>query len=291
MKSAPRLGRGLASLLPQATDAATATIAILPVNSLEPNPFQPRAQLQPEDLTELADSIQTQGILQPILVRPHPTMSDHYQIIAGERRWRAAQLAGLSGIPCYMREMADAEAGAAALIENLQRQDLNSIEEAEGYQRLIQRFGLTQEALAKAVGKSRSHIANTIRLLSLPETVRSLLQTGSLTAGHARAAMATEDPTAAAEFILANGLNVRQAEALSTRPVPEAKARAARDDKTRSNPDLRAVERDLAEQMGLHVSISFNGHGGTITLRYENLDQINHVVARLGRPFNPRLDE
>ena len=291
MKPAPRLGRGLAALLPQATDAATATIAVLPLDLLEPNPFQPRSQLQPEDLAELANSIQTQGILQPILVRPHPTRRDYYQIIAGERRWRAAQLAGLSAIPCYTRVMTDVEAGGAALIENLQRQDLNPIEEAEGYQRLIQRFGLTQETLANAVGKSRSHIANTIRLLGLPEPVKSLLQTGSITAGHARAAMTSEDPTAAAELIVANGLSVRQAEALTARPVPEAKARAARGHKEALNPDLRAVERDLAEQMGLHVSISFNGHGGTITLQYQSLDQLDYVIARLGRPSSPRLEK
>ena len=284
MKSAPRLGRGLASLLPQATES-TATIAILPLDSLEPNPLQPRSQLQPDDLADLVNSIQAQGILQPILVRPHPTRSDRYQIVAGERRWRAAQLAGLSAIPCYTRDMADAEAGAAALIENLQRQDLNPIEEAEGYQRLVQRFSLTQEALASAVGKSRSHVANMIRLLSLPDAVQLRLKNGSLTAGHARAAMATEDPAAAAELIVAEGLTVRQAEALSTQSVPEAKARAVKGIAEPSNPNLRAVERDLAEQIGLQVSISFNGRGGMVTVRYQNLDQLDHVVARLGRPL------
>ncbi len=287
MKSAPRLGRGLASLLPQASDATASTVAILPLDLLEPNPFQPRGQLQQDDLADLAHSIQTQGILQPILVRPHPTIPDHYQIIAGERRWRAAQLAGLSAIPCYTRDMADAEAGAAALIENLQRQDLNPIEEAEGYRRLIERFGLTQEALANAVGKSRSHITNMLRLLGLPDVVKSLLQSGSLTAGHARAAMATEDPSAAAELIVAKGLSVRQAEALGTRPVFEAKARVGRSQAEPANPNLRAVERDLAEQMGLEVSISFNGRSGSITLRYQSLDQLDHVIARLGRSFQP----
>ena len=284
MKAAPRLGRGLASLLPQATES-TATIAILPLDSLEPNPLQPRSQLQPDDLADLVNSIQAQGILQPILVRPHPTRSDRHQIVAGERRWRAAQLAGLSAIPCYTRDMADAEAGAAALIENLQRQDLNPIEEAEGYQRLVQRFSLTQEALASAVGKSRSHVANMIRLLSLPDAVQLRLKNGSLTAGHARAAMATEDPAAAAELIVAEGLTVRQAEALSTQSVPEAKARAVKGSAEPSNPNLRAVERDLAEQIGLQVSISFNGRGGMVTVRYQNLDQLDHVVARLGRPL------
>lgn len=287
MKSAPRLGRGLASLLPQATDSATATVTLLPLDLLEANPFQPRSQLQAEDLADLASSIGAQGILQPILVRPHPTQPDRYQIIAGERRWRAARLAGLSTIPCYARDMEDAEAGIAALIENLQRQDLNPIEEAEGYQRLMQKFGSTQEALAATVGKSRSHIANMIRLLGLPETVKSHLKNGSLTAGHARAAMATDDPAAAAELIVADGLSVRQAESLSNRPRLEPKARAVRNDAELSNSNLRAVEQDLTEQMGLQVSISFNGRGGTITLRYQNLDQLDHVVARLGRPFQP----
>ncbi len=283
MKPSPRLGRGLASLLPQAAEGAPASVAFVDIDLLEPNPFQPRSQLRPEDLAELAGSIQTQGILQPILVRPHPSRPNYFQIIAGERRWRAARLAGLSAIPCYTRDMADAEIGAAALIENLQRRDLNPIEEAEGYQRLVESFGLTQEQLGQAVGKSRSHIANMIRLLSLPEAVKLHLRNGTLTAGHARAAMATEDPAAAVELIMAKGLNVRQAEALSTQFVPEASEKLLRRNPDPSNANLRAVETDLAEQLGLRVSISFNGRGGTLTLRYENLDQLDHVVARLGR--------
>ena len=286
MKAAPSLGRGLASLLPQMTDASSAKVAVLALDLLEPNPFQPRGQVQADDLTDLANSIQAQGILQPILVRPHPSKPNHYQIVAGERRWRAAKLAGLAAIPCYTRDMADAEAGAAALIENLQRQDLNPIEEADGYQRLIQTFDLTQEALAQAVGKSRSHIANTIRLLSLPDAVKSHLQTGTITAGHARAAMATGDPAATAELIVAKGLSVRQAEALSAKPVSAAKARPVEAERNSSTADLTAVEADLTEQLGLQVSIRFDGRGGTVTLRYQNLDQLDHIVARLGRSFS-----
>ena len=286
MKPAPRLGRGLASLLPPASSSSPAPVNFLPVDVLEPSPFQPRSPLTQDDLAELAASIKAQGVLQPILVRPHPSRPDYFQIIAGERRWRAAQLAGLVEVPCFAREMADAEAGAAALIENLQRQDLNPIEEAEGFHRLIQNFGLTQEALGNVVGKSRSHIANTIRLLSLPASVKAHVQSGSLTAGHARAAMACSDPATAADLMVSKGLNVRQAEALSTQAARPADGQpTSRNKPEPGNADLRAVEADLAEQLGMQVSVSFNGRGGTISLRYQNLDQLDHIVARLGRSF------
>ncbi len=283
MTSAPRLGRGLASLLPQTNAASSEGVSFISVDMLEPSPFQPRSPLKAEALVELAESIKAQGVLQPILIRPHPSRAKHYQIIAGERRWRAARLAGLATVPCFTRDMPDAEAGAAALIENLQRQDLNPIEEAEGFHRLTQSFGLTQEALGTAVGKSRSHIANTLRLLSLPESVKAHVQNGTLTAGHARAAMACADPASAAELMVAKGLNVRQAEALSARGLPDGETTRPKSTPGPGNADLRAVEADLAEQLGLQVAISFNGRGGTISLRYQNLDQLDHVIARLGR--------
>ena len=179
--------------------------------------------------------------------------------------------------------MQDAEAGAAALIENLQRQDLNPIEEAEGFHRLTQSFGLTQEALGAAVGKSRSHVANTLRLLSLPDSVKAYVQQGVLTAGHARAAMACADPASAAELMIAKGLNVRQAEALGARGLQAVEPAPVKPVPETSNADLRAVETDLAEHLGLQVSISFNGRGGTLSLRYRNLDQLDHVIALLGR--------
>ena len=289
MRSPPRLGRGLTSLLPEANPSASSRDAttVLPLELLEASPFQPRGPVKPEELAELAQSIKAQGLLQPILVRPHPSRPGFFQIIAGERRWRAAELAGLPAIPCFTRDMADADAGAAALIENLQRQDLNPIEEAEGFQRLIQSVGLTQEALGNAIGKSRSHIANMLRLLSLPESVKEHVRDGRLTAGHARAAIACAAPAVAADLMVAKGLTVRQAEALSVekqRPAPTSPPKATLEP---ANPDLRAVEADLAEQLGLQVLISFNGRGGTISLRYQNLDQLDHVVARLGRSFGP----
>ena len=285
MKSPPRLGRGLTSLLPQGNKepSSSAGVTLQPLHLLEPNPFQPRSPLEPEDLADLANSIKAQGVLQPILVRPHPSRVGFFQIIAGERRWRAAQIAGLADIPCFARELTDPEAGAAALIENLQRLDLNPIEEAEGFQRLILSFGLTQEALGSAIGKSRSHIANTLRLLSLPGSVKAHVQSGTLTAGHARAAMACADPAAAAELMVTKGLTVRQAEALSSQTNTPAPSRQTSASIEPANADLRAVEADLAAQLGLQVSISFNGRGGIISLRYQNLDQLDHVIARLGQ--------
>lgn len=280
---APRLGRGLAALLGEPNRKATAKgdIGSLDANLLEPNPFQPRSPVVDGDLSELVASIQAQGLLQPILVRPHPQLHGRYQIVAGERRWRASMLAGLSEVPCFIRIMPDADASAAALVENLQRQDLNPIEEAQGFRRLLDDFGLTQEQLGKAIGKSRSHVANCLRLLTLPDRVLGYVRDGSLSAGHARAALACADPLRAAEQMLASAMSVRQAEALSSSDQggrPPKLAPLAKGD-----INLQAVEADLASQLGLQVSISFNGHGGTISLRYQTLDQLDHVVAKLGR--------
>lgn len=286
MKEPPRLGRGLASLFGDsaAMPANAAETGSTPIGDLEPNPFQPRSPIDDEDLTELADSIREQGVLQPILVRRHPTDAGRFQIIAGERRWRAAKLAGLSRVPSYIRDLTDNAASAAALVENLQRKDLNPIEEAEGFRRLIDSFGLTQDELARAIGKSRSHVANQVRLLNLPDHVLLHVRTGALSAGHARAALACADPAAAAATMLEQGLNVRQAEALAARATELVSSKPERDHPAeRGTADLRAVEADLAERLGLKVSISFNGRGGTVSLRYQSLDQLDHVVARLGR--------
>ncbi len=286
MKEAPRLGRGLASLFGEtgAGVTTTTTAGSTPIDDLEPNPFQPRSAISDEDLTELADSIREQGLLQPILIRRHPDRPGRFQIIAGERRWRAAKLVGLTTIPSFTRELTDNAASAAALVENLQRQDLNPIEEAEGFKRLIDGFGLTQEELAKAIGKSRSHVANLLRLLNLPSEVIQHVRKGALSAGHARAALACADPAEAANRMISQGMSVRQAEALAT---PRSQTDAARvqtgKEPVQSNANLRAVEEDLSEQLGLKVSISFNGQGGTVSLRYLNLDQLDHIVAKLGR--------
>ncbi len=279
----PRLGRGLAALLGEVgrTPQADGAVGALDAGLLEANPFQPRGPVTDSDLAELAASIRVQGVLQPLLVRPHPDRRGHYQIIAGERRWRASRLAGLSEVPCFVRAMTDADASAAALVENLQRQDLNPIEEAQGFKRLLDDFGLTQEELGKAIGKSRSHVANCLRLLNLPDRVIEHVRAGSLSAGHARAALACADPLQAAEQMLATAMSVRQAEALS-----ESAGRPTKSERpvSRHDIDMRAVEADLANQLGLQVSISFNGRSGTISLRYQNLDQLDHVIAKLGRP-------
>jgi ParB family chromosome partitioning protein len=284
----PRLGRGLAALLGDTSPGAAKSgeAGAIEVGLLAPSPFQPRGALRPEDLQELADSITARGVLQPILVRPNPQQTGRYQIIAGERRWRAAQLAGLTSVPCFIRPMTDKDASAAALVENLQREDLNPIEEAEGFRRLIDDYNLTQEELGTAIGKSRSHVANLLRLLTLPESVRAQVRNGALSSGHARAALACADPAAAAELMIAKGLNVRQAEALAAGPrqptdrKPKSPAIAALG---QGEADLRAIEADLAEQLGLQVSISFNGRGGTISLRYQTLDQLDHIIFKLGQ--------
>ena len=282
MTATPRLGRGLAALMGDAPDmpgeaAPPAPVRSLPVGHLEPGPFQPRTSFNPESLTELVASIQARGILQPLLARPHPTQPKHYQIIAGERRWRAAQQAGLHDVPVLVRDLSDADAMAASLVENLQRQDLNPIEEGEGFRRLVEEFGLTQEQLGAAVGKSRSHVANIMRLLKLPASVRASVQDGRLSAGHARALLAHHDPEAAAKAVLARGLSVRQTEALCTNK--EGGSRAARE--RVEDPETEALQRDLSERLGLSVQIAFDGRGGAVTIRYRSLDQLDGLIALL----------
>jgi ParB family chromosome partitioning protein len=238
--------------------------------------------MAPVPLAELVDSIRVRGILQPLLARRHPTIPNRYQIIAGERRWRAAQQAGLHDVPVLVRDLADGDAMAASLVENLQRQDLNPIEEAEGYRRLIEEFGITQEQLGNAVGKSRSHIANMLRLLNLPKSVRVEVQAGTLSAGHARALLAHANPEEAARLVISRGLNVRQTEALATNR--EAASRTAGSPApSPKDPETEALERDLAEKLGLKVQISFDGKGGHIRLTYRSLDQLDAVIALLSR--------
>ena len=227
-----------------------------------------------EALEELAASIRRHGVLQPILVRPRPQSSGRYEIIGGERRWRAAQAARLHEVPVVVRDFDDREAMAAGLVENLQREDLNALEEADGYHRLIEQFGLTQQALSEAVGKSRPHIANTLRLLALPERVRDLLRDGALTAGHARAVLSAKDPVATALQIVDRGLNVRQAEAL-------AAARPTAPGERASDPETRALERELSQHLGLQVTIQHHGKSGQVTIRYRNLDQLDGLIRLL----------
>jgi len=227
-------------------------------------------------MAELTASIREHGVLQPILVRPSKSKPNQYQIIGGERRWRAAQAAGLHEVPALVREFSDREAMAAGLVENLQRQDLNPLEEAEGYGRLTEQFGLTQEALARAVGKSRPHVANTLRLLGLPPRVRDLLREGALTAGHARALLTAKDPVALALQVVERGLNVRQAEALAANTNLGTAPR-----QPKSDADTRALERQITAHLGIKVTIRHGARGGQVILAYKNLDQLDGLVRLL----------
>jgi ParB family chromosome partitioning protein len=282
--TAPRLGRGLAALLGDAAVAAGRSESegprTLPIDALEPGPYQPRHPIDTASLKELADSIRVRGILQPLLARPHPVNSGRFQIIAGERRWRAAQAAGLHEVPALIRPLADAEAMAAALVENLQRQDLNAIEEAEGYRRLIDEFAMTQDALGEAVGKSRSHIANTVRLLNLPPAVQTEVRHGALSAGHARALLAHPEPEKTALAVIARGLNVRQTEALVTRGAGSSAFASGRTGR-RKPPETLALERTLSEKLGLKVDVAFDGASGSLRIHFRSLDQLDGVVALL----------
>ncbi|MBL6457548.1 ParB/RepB/Spo0J family partition protein [Belnapia sp. T6] len=276
---APRLGRGLSALLgdaPAEGPASGEALRTLPIEALEPGPFQPRGPMDHSALQELADSIREHGVLQPILVREKPNHAGTFQIIGGERRWRAAQLIPLHEVPVVIRDLGDREAMAAGLVENLQRQDLNALEEAEGYRRLLDEFGLTQDKLGQAVGKSRSHVANTLRLLGLPDRVRELLRDGALTAGHARALLTAPDPIGLALQIVDRGLNVRQAEAMAAAKPRDPAGRPAR-----TEPEVMALERQLSERLGLRVAIRNGGRGGQITISYRDLDQLDGVIRLL----------
>jgi ParB family transcriptional regulator, chromosome partitioning protein len=284
--NSPRLGRGLAALLGDAAGGIDRNdaegIRPLPIESLEPGPYQPRHPPDPASLRELADSIRARGILQPLLARPHPDQPGRYQIIAGERRWRAAQLAGLHDVPALVRPLGNAEAMAAALVENLQRQDLNPIEEAEGYRRLVDEFAMTQEVLGEAVGKSRSHIANTLRLLNLPPRVLGEVRAGALSAGHARALLTHPHPEQAALAVIARGLNVRQTEALAAREADRPANPSNSSGRTRP-PETVALERMLSDRLGLKVDISFDGAAGSVRIHYRTLDQLDGIVTLLTR--------
>lgn len=287
------LGRGLSALLGETeADMVEGVVAPgraaqeTPIELIVRNPDQPRRQFGEADLVELADSIREKGVLLPILVRPAPGLPGQFQIVAGERRWRAAQRVGLKTLPVIVRELDDLAVLEIAIIENVQRADLNAIEEALGYKALIERFGRTQDAVAQTVGKSRSHVANVLRLLGLPQEVQDLLASGQLSAGHARAIASTKDPLRLAQQIVAEGLSVRAAEALARKttddasPKPGAKgqARAASKD-----ADTRALESDLSEVLGLEVEIMDRGGVGEVRLHYATLEQLDDLCRRLTR--------
>ncbi|MFO1088897.1 MAG: ParB/RepB/Spo0J family partition protein [Hyphomicrobiales bacterium] len=281
---ARRLGRGLAALIgDDTTEEAVVqdarSLRHVPIELIEPSPNNPRRLFREEDLEDLSRSLREKGMLQPLLVRRKG--DNRYEIIAGERRWRAAQRAGLHDLPVLIRDLSDGEALEIALVENIQRADLNPIEEARGYSQLIDQFGYTQQKLAESVGKSRSHIANTLRLLTLPDEVQRKLEAGELTAGHARTLIATADPIESAEQIVKLGLTVRDAERLSRETSEQRKPKAERPEKS---VDIAALENELMDHLGLRVDITDRGRkGGRITLHYGTLEQLDDLCRRLIR--------
>lgn len=263
-----------------------AGVRMAPIESLKPNPDQPRKRFDPAELEELAASIRDKGVLQPILVRPQPGEDGVWQIIAGERRWRAAQLARLVEVPVIVKEMDDVAVFEVAIIENVQRADLNPLEEAEAFRVLMDRFGRSQDAVAGVVGKSRSHVANTLRLLQLPERVLNYLREGKLSAGHARALITAPDPADLADKVYMDGLSVRQAEALARRaadgPRP-GKAGGGRGAAGEGSADVAALEQDLADVLGLKVQLADRGGKGELVIRYGTLEQLDDLCRRLMR--------
>lgn len=296
-----RLGRGLASLIgenlppqgsPAAGAAAQSTIKplpshgeqrMIPIDRIAPSPFNPRKHFDPAELDELANSIREKGLVQPIILRPIGAGGHHYEIVAGERRWRAAQRASLHLVPAIVRALTDQEALELAIIENVQRTDLNAIEEATGYRELVDRFGYTQDELGQIIGKSRSHLANTMRLLKLPESVQGMVREGRLSAGHARALIGREDAEQMARDIVEKGLNVRDVEALVQEKgdTRAAKPRSPTPS-LQKDADTRAAERDMADALGLAVEIApGKGEAGEIIIRYRSLEQFETVRKKL----------
>lgn len=279
-----RLGRGLAALIGDASvtpmvERAQRTPRRLPIAHLRPNPSNPRKAFAAADLDDLTASIRERGVVQPLIVRPVSGAIDAYEIIAGERRWRASQKAGLHDVPVIIREATDKESLELAIIENVQRADLNALEEARGYQQLIEQYAYTQSELANVIGKSRSHIANTLRLMNLPEAVQAYILDGRLSAGHARALLTLDDPLAAAERIVNQGMSVRDAEAIGDgggrkKAVGGRKPRA-------KDTDTRALEKSLSDTLGLVVTIDHKGTRGEVRIAYGSLEQLDDVCRRL----------
>ncbi|PHY19269.1 ParB/RepB/Spo0J family partition protein [Caulobacter sp. BP25] len=285
------LGRGLSALLGEVETAPAQAPGDpapgsreAPIELLKRNPDQPRRTFREEDLEDLSNSIRENGVLQPILVRPAPGAPGEFQIVAGERRWRAAQRAGLRSVPIMVRELDDLAVLEIGIIENVQRADLNILEEALSYKVLMEKFERTQDAIAQTIGKSRSHVANTLRLLALPEEVQSYLVTGELSAGHARAIAAAADPVALAKQIIDGGLSVRETEALArkTPTTPSAKNKGGRPPKVKDT-DTQALEADLSSVLGLDVTIDHRGGAGSLTISYATLEQLDDLCNRLTR--------
>ncbi len=295
------LGRGLSALLgeappEQATSGPAGTVSTAPANEiaielLRRNPDQPRRHFDESELDELSESIREHGVLQAILVRPAPGASGEYQIVAGERRWRAAQRANLHTVPVLIRELSDGEVAEISIVENVQRADLNPLEEAMGYKALLERFGRTQETVAKTVGKSRSHVANALRLLNLPETVREHVSAGRLSAGHARAIVSAPDAEKLAKTIIDGDLSVRQAEVLARDAQTPSDASRAKDKakvndsrgarSSEKDSDTHALEQDLSDVLGFKVEISDRSGKGEIRISYANLEELDDICRRL----------
>jgi ParB family chromosome partitioning protein len=283
------LGRGLSALLEEAAmpvDASAPGVARLAIADIHANPAQPRRHFNPEAMDELITSVRAHGVLQPIMVRS--LANGRYEIVAGERRWRAAQAVGLHEIPAVVRALDDRTAFQIALIENIQRSDLNAIEEARGYRRLIQEFGHTQQALAGVVGKSRSHLTNLLRLLELPDAVQTMVEDGRLAMGHARALIGAADPLALAERAVAQGLSVRAVEELAagrTTPKPRHSLATPSTGPASSDANIDALEVQLAESLGMPVALSVatGGASGSLTVRFASLDQLDWLCAKLGQ--------
>jgi len=310
-KSKNALGRGLSALitedsssdqkkhLPTSYDPETGVVSegvqavLLDLDDMEPGRFQPRNYFDEEKLRELTESIKENGVLQPILVRPD-TLSGKYQIIAGERRWRASRQAGLNKIPVVIKELSDKVALEVALIENIQRQSLTPIEEADGYKKLVEEFSYTQEQLAKGLGKSRSHIANMMRLLTLPDEIKDLINTGALTMGHARALVNAENPLELAHEIIRSGLSVRQAEKIASGEASSKKRKRSsppslpssssyrNEESSQKDDDLIAMEHALSKSVGLKVTISDSQEGGRVILHFNNLSELDVILQKLG---------
>lgn len=286
------LGRGLSALLgdqsvaeavtPTATAPAAQASPDIAIDLIHANPDQPRKTFHDRDLKELAASIREHGIIQPVVVRPNPGKTGTYQIVAGERRWRAAQLAGIHALPAVVRDLEDREVLELGIIENIQRVDLDPVEEAQGYTQLIDSFGYTQEALANVIGKSRSHLANMMRLLALPEPILNMLRAGRLTAGHARALITAHDPIALADKAVAKGLSVREVETLA-KHVPEAKNVPKAKPGATKDADTKMLEGDLSAAIGMRVSIEHKSPegGGEVRIRYKSLDDLDRLCQKL----------
>ena len=279
-----RLGRGLAALI--GDDTASQPVSIetpgfktLSIDQIKANPNNPRRHFQDDEIESLARSLKDKGLLQPILVRPAKSSVGLFEIVAGERRWRAAQRAGLHDVPVIIRDLDDRETLEIAIVENVQRSDLNALEEARAYRMLIDQYQYTQQQLADSIGKSRSHIANTLRLMALPETVQSHIENGSLSAGHARTLVASENPGEVAAQIIKLGLSVRQAEDLTRQNISKKKPESVPD----KDADTRSLEKTLTAALGLVVQISHKSPGGQVIISYKSLEQLDLISHRLGR--------